>query len=519
MVRQASADLQAKGCVLEREERLIGGFSEGDAVHFKTGDALFPGYTISVVISLKVEQCGKAEQPMFQALVVTTGCNIPNIYVNLQDYHCWVQVPTNSGRLESVATNRDLLHEQMPLTITIVVDGLLVYCYFNENFALEKPKRLSKYALPVKTGEIACGRHPKLIAEKGDTRGDIYMAGAMMLLRLFPRPMVLHEVQSVARASRTVATKILKRRGQKDAPVSAETPVTVRNIIEVTQLVIQFTQVQLSDDLTQQMGKKSKGLQELMDPDTIMWMVLALGTASMYLPHQHPKYLELIKQPFVKTLQMVAGIIEAVISAERRGAGLSPHEQAFVTAASVYVSHILESPRGKNIMVDELAATLIIKMIPFTDRSIDLSEFVIKRCHTLSPRVAILLLNSRQESMATLALVLDAMLSRIVNDDGVIFKEDLQEFLMDKGLAAIIEILNHVGEKLAHLHERMVTSTNKEALHFDKAALDQVQYLADRMLRQLFLQLHHIMDEVIIIIIIIIIIRIISLVPLIPTSD
>lgn len=398
---QASADLQAKGCVLEREERLIGGLSEGDAVHFKTGDALFPGYTISVVISLKMEQCGKAEQPMFQALVVTTGCNIPNIYVNLQDYHCWVQVPTNSGRLESVATSRDLLHEQMPLTITIVVDGLLVYCYFNENFALEKPKRLSNYALPLKTGEIACGRHPKLIAEKGDTRGDIYMAGAMMLLRLFPRPMVLHEVQSVARASRTVATKILKRRGQKDAPVSAETPVTVRNIIEVTQLVIQFTQVQLSDDLTQQMGKKSKGLQELMDPDTIMWMVLALGTASMYLPHQHPKYLELIKQPFVKTLQMVAGIIEAVISAERKGAGLSPHEQAFVTAASVYVSHILESPRGKNIMVDELAATLIIKMIPFTDRSIDLSEFVIKRCHTLSPRVAILLLNSRQESMAT----------------------------------------------------------------------------------------------------------------------
>ena len=44
------------------------------------------------------------------------------------------------------------------------------------------------------------------------------------------------------------------------------------------------------------------------------WMVLALGTAAMYLPHQHPKFLDLIKQPFVKVMQMIAGIIDGTSS-------------------------------------------------------------------------------------------------------------------------------------------------------------------------------------------------------------
>ena len=48
--------------------------------------------------------------------------------------------------------------------------------------------------------------------------------------------------------------------------------------------------------------------------DQLRWMVLALGTAAMYLPHQHPKFLELIKQPFVKVMQMIAGIIDGTSS-------------------------------------------------------------------------------------------------------------------------------------------------------------------------------------------------------------
>ena len=93
------------------------------------------------------------------------------------------------------------------------------------------------------------------------------------------------------------------------------------------------------------------------------------------MPHQHPKYLELIKQPFVKTLQMVAGIIE-LRGTKEKPEKLSPNEQAFIAAASVYISYVLESPRGKNILSDELAATLIIKMIPYCDKPIDLSEYV-----------------------------------------------------------------------------------------------------------------------------------------------
>ena len=44
--------------------------------------------------------------------------------------------------------------------------------------------------------------------------------------------------------------------------------------------------------------------------------MLALGTAAMYLPHQHPKFLDLIKQPFVKVMQMIAGIIDGTSSKE-----------------------------------------------------------------------------------------------------------------------------------------------------------------------------------------------------------
>ena len=48
---------------------------------------------------------------------------------------------------------------------------------------------------------------------------------------------------------------------------------------------------------------------------------------------------------------------------------------------------------------------------------------VIKNCQSVSSRVAVLILRARQETPATLALVLDAIITRIVNEDGVIFKE------------------------------------------------------------------------------------------------
>ena len=38
--------------------------------------------------------------------------------------------------------------------------------------------------------------------------------------------------------------------------------------------------------------------------------------------------------------------------------------------------------------------------------------------------MAVLILRAKQESPATLALVLDAIMSRMVNEDGVIYKED-----------------------------------------------------------------------------------------------
>lgn len=42
----------------------------------------------------------------------------------------------------------------------------------------------------------------------------------------------------------------------------------------------------------------------------------------------------------------------------------------------VYVAFVLASPRGKNILQDELAAKLIIKMNGYSDSPVDFSDYV-----------------------------------------------------------------------------------------------------------------------------------------------
>lgn len=58
---------------------------------------------------------------------------------------------------------------------------------------------------------------------------------------------------------------------------------------------------------------------------------------------------------------------------------LSNYEQAFIAACVVYVAFVLASPRGKNILQDELAAKLIIKMNAYSDSPIDFSDYVRSR--------------------------------------------------------------------------------------------------------------------------------------------
>ena len=68
---------------------------------------------------------------------------------------------------------------------------------------------------------------------------------------------------------------------------------------------------------------------------------------------------------------MIAGIIDGASSKQQ----LSNYEQAFIAACTVYVAFVLASPRGKNIMQDDLAAKLIIKMNAFSDSPIDFSDY------------------------------------------------------------------------------------------------------------------------------------------------
>lgn len=467
---QASAELQDKGCILEKRERPIGCFHPHDAERLlrafrnpKVGEdadgkvgsfgahpAAFPSYTLMFVVAVKRELCVQATGPAFQALIVSEN-NLPNVYVSLEDFTVWVQVRTKSGRLESAQSCLTLTDQAMPVAVTVVVDGLLVFLYLNGRDALEQPKRLSDYAAEVQAGDIVSGRSSKAVEalQRGDVKreDDPVLAGAMLMLRFFPRAMVTYEVDSKVQVARSQAVKVLKRKPGTGGP--EEVPLTVFNIIEVTQLVIQFTHVQLNDESLAAMGQKKAGLQEVLDPDTIMWMVLALGTAAMYLPHQHPKFLDLIKQPFVKVMQVIAGIIDGTSSKD-----LSNYEQAFIAACVVYVAFVLASPRGKNILQDHLAAKLLIKMNGYSDSPIDFSDYVIKNCQTISARLAVLVLRAKQESPATLALVLDAIMSRMVNEDGIIYKEDLQEFLVDQGLGAVIQVLELVGKGLLQVERR-----------------------------------------------------------------
>eukprot|EP00438_Fugacium_kawagutii_P027668 Skav203042 [mRNA] locus=scaffold845:25360:32932:+ [translate_table: standard] len=340
---QASADLQEKGAdkpPIGRED------STGSAVSsFAAHPAAFPSYTL-----------------MFVALIVNES-NLPNVYVSLEDFTLCVQVRTKSGRLESAQSSLKLIDQVMPVAISVVVDGLLVFLYLNGREALDQPKRLSDYAAEaqnVQAGDIVCGRSAK--AMEAVQRGDVTRQAT-------------RRGEWLVQVARSQAAKVLKRKPGSGA--TEEIPLTVFNIIEarqpVTQLVIQFTQVQLNDESLAAMGQKKAGLAEVLDPDTIMWMVLALGTAAMYLPHQHPKFLDLIKQPFVKVMQMIAGIIDGTSSKE-----------------TAKCDH----------------------------------DLVIKNCQQISSRVAVLILRAKQESPATLALVLDAIMSRMVNEDGVIYKED-----------------------------------------------------------------------------------------------
>lgn len=68
----------------------------------------------------------------------------------LLETSCWVLDFLNSLFELSVSCFRGLFcHfflEVMPVAITVVVDGLLVFLYLNGREALDQPKRLSDYA-------------------------------------------------------------------------------------------------------------------------------------------------------------------------------------------------------------------------------------------------------------------------------------------------------------------------------------------------------------------------------------
>jgi hypothetical protein len=70
---QATIELQAKGCILEKPVHRFGELTNEDFHrHFGGSEQHhFPAYTLSVVVALKKEACTQSKQPVFQALLAS----------------------------------------------------------------------------------------------------------------------------------------------------------------------------------------------------------------------------------------------------------------------------------------------------------------------------------------------------------------------------------------------------------------------------------------------------------------
>lgn len=207
---------------------------------------------------------------------------------------------------------------------------------------------------------------------------------------------------------------------------------------------------------------------------------------------------------------------------EKKGTGantsgvVNPEEACTINAAVPYVEAILHSPLGKNLLADEQTVTTMLRAVTAVGATLDFGDYISRNVNQMSVRVCLLLLRAKQ-TYAHISIVLESLFSRILNEEEVIYREDLQGFLLDKGLIVFEELMLDVTARMRAVKEEgrrdkertyasaaVLGIADQEELaerEKDRAkqldTLEQVGVRTKKMLMQLYLQLHHMQDEVI----------------------
>ncbi|CAE7451866.1 RYR1 [Symbiodinium natans] len=542
MQPQHVADLVMRAIDCKLERRPIATLDRETVAGYFAGQESRKTYTLSFVLVMRSGQCVHSKVPDFQPIVLGASTNLPSIYVNLQDFRLWIQICTVSGKHETFVCQNSL--EDLPqgqIVVTIVVNGSSIQAYLNEQAQLPISRKLSDDPKIVQDGVIFSGKVQQLLPKPGQPVFD----GVLTLLRASQHPAAPHEVESSIKAAQKEAKQILTRRKERKDTTEG-VPDSVYNVTEVASALLQYIRLQFHDDPETRREKRRVGELDLIDPTTTMWMIANSGVCSQLLPQSHPRYVGLLKTPLQRAIFLAALVADNFEKTEVHDIQLGfppdfgPHDRSrpkppdhsVLVAVSVFLSQLLQSPRGRMVMAEDSSAMLVVRLIPMCGVRLDLSGYVQKSFRTLTSKMCALLLHAKQDAPTT-SLVLDALFKKALSDDGLIYKEDLQNLLLSHGLTALWDIMHNCistrtkGQaQKQHLQTEITTQTElirttEQMQGHDEATLTVQKQQVDRLKadlaklqneiqdqenllihcqklqRQFFLQLHHIMDEII----------------------
>ena len=542
MQPQHVADLVMRAIDCKLERRVIATLDRGTVEEYFAGQEARKTYTLSFVLVMRSGQCRNSKVPDFQPIVLGANTNLPSIYVNLLDFRLWIQICTVSGKYETFVCQKSL--EELPqgqIVVTIVVNGSSIQAYLNEQAQLPVSRKLGDDPKILQDGQILSGKVQQLVPKPGQPVFD----GVLTLLRASQHPAAPHEVESSIKASQKEAKQILTRRKERFSSDQG-VPDSVYNVTEVASALLQYIRLQFHDDPETRREKRRIGELDLIDPTTTMWMISNSGVCSQLLPQSHPRYVGLLKTPLQRAIFLAALVADNFEKTEAHDVQLGfppefgPHDRSrpkppdhsVLVAVAAFLSQLLQSPRGRMVMAEDSSAMLVVGLIPMCGVRLDLSGYVQKSFRNLTSKMCALLLQAKQDAPTT-SLVLDALFKKSMSDEGLIYKEDLQNLLLSQALTALREIMHACistrtsrqsqihqlqldiqmqievirtqeqmqghDEAILASHKQQVERLNTDLSKLQSEVQDQENLLihCQKLQRQFFLQLHHIMDEII----------------------
>ncbi|CAE8655658.1 unnamed protein product, partial [Polarella glacialis] len=98
---QQVAEIVMRTIDLKLERRIIGSLDEMTVATVFEGQDTRKCYTMKFVIVMRPGSSRLSKVPDFQPMFLGGETNLPTVYINLEDFFVWVQIPTVSGKLET----------------------------------------------------------------------------------------------------------------------------------------------------------------------------------------------------------------------------------------------------------------------------------------------------------------------------------------------------------------------------------------------------------------------------------